>query len=200
MALRRVLLGSVVLSFLLLLFGLHPEKYLSGHSLYYFSCAPLRSGSSMSSLEVITGNKQVNSTRRLGRHLGCRLRGMSYLGARVNYHHNSTSSFQLIRLIKSNDGQISASTIWNSRHFASNARLHKQASAISGGVWEPSKKNANQWLQIDLVAQLSVTRVATQGRPDGLHWVTKYHLQYSNNGSTFQFHRERGKHFSKVSH
>ena len=98
------------------------------------------------------------------------------------------------------DGQISASTIRNSRHVASNARLHNQASANSGGVWEPSKKNANQWLQIDLVTQLSVTRVATQGRPDGPHWVTKYHLQYSNNGSTFQFHRERGKHFSKVSH
>ena len=98
------------------------------------------------------------------------------------------------------DGQISASTIWSSRHVASNARLHKQASANSGGVWEPSKKNANQWLQIDLVTQLSVTRIATQGRPDGPHWVTNYHLQYSNNGSTFQFHRERGKHISKVSH
>ena len=98
------------------------------------------------------------------------------------------------------DGQISASTIWNSSHFASNARLHKQASANSGGVWEPSKKNANQWLQIDLVTQFSVTRVATQGREDRFHWVTKYHLQHSNNGSTFLFHREQGKHFSKVSH
>ena len=98
------------------------------------------------------------------------------------------------------DGQIKASTRYSSYHVASNARLHKQASANSGGAWEPSKKNANQWLQIDLVTQFSVTRVATQGRPDDSHWVTKYHLQYSNNGSTFQFHRERGKHFSKVSH
>ena len=98
------------------------------------------------------------------------------------------------------DGQISASTIWSSRHFPSNARLHNQASANSSGAWEPSKKNANQWLQIDLVTQLSVTRVATQGREDRFHWVTKYHLQYSNNGSTFQFRREQGKHFSKVSH
>ena len=98
------------------------------------------------------------------------------------------------------DGQISASTIWSSYHVASNARLHNQASANSSGAWEPSKKNANQWLQIDLVTQLSVTRVATQGREDRFHWVTKYHLQYSNNGSTFQFRREQGKHFSKVSH
>ena len=52
------------------------------------------------------------------------------------------------------DGQISASTIWSSRHFPSNARLHNQASANSSGAWEPSKKNANQWLQIDLVTQL----------------------------------------------
>ena len=98
------------------------------------------------------------------------------------------------------DGQISASTIWSSRHFPSNARLHNQASANSSGAWEPSKKNVNQWLQIDLVTQLSVTRVATQRREDHFHWVTKYHLQYNNNGSTFQFHREKGKHLSKVSH
>ena len=98
------------------------------------------------------------------------------------------------------DGQISASTIRNSYHVASNARLHKQISSNSGGVWEPSKTDANQWLQVDLVTQFSVARVATQGRPDGPHWVTKYHLQYSNNGSTFQFHRERGKHISKVSY
>ncbi|XP_066015699.1 uncharacterized protein [Pocillopora verrucosa] len=44
------------------------------------------------------------------------------------------------------DGQISASTRYSSRHVASNARLHNQASANSGGVWEPSKKDANQWL------------------------------------------------------
>ena len=98
------------------------------------------------------------------------------------------------------DGQINASTRYSSYHVASNARLHNQASANSGGAWEPSKKNANQWLQIDLVTQFSVTRVATQGRPDDSHWVTKYHLQYSNNGSNFQFHRGRGKGISKVSH
>ena len=49
-------------------------------------------------------------------------------------------------------------------------------------------------------ATVEVTRVATQGREDRFHWVTKYHLQHSNNGSTFLFHREHGKHFSKVSH
>lgn len=121
MALARVLLGSVVLSFLLFLFGLYPEKYLSGNNLYYFSCTPIRFGSSVSSLEVITSNVHVTSTRRLGRHLGCRLRGMSYLGARVNYHHNSTSSFQLIRLIKSGDvslnpGPSVIQTVIGNRH------------------------------------------------------------------------------------
>ena len=103
MALGRALFGSVILSFLLSLFGPLPEKYLSGNGLYYFSCTPLRFDSSVSSLEVITDHKQVNSTRRLGRHLGFRLRGMGYLGSRVNYHHDSTSSFQLIRLIKCGD-------------------------------------------------------------------------------------------------
>ena len=103
MAVGRVLFGSVILSFLLSLFGPLPEKYLSGNGLCYFSCTPLRFDSAVSSLDVITDHKQVNSTRRLGRHLGFRLRGMGYLGSRVSYHHNSTSSFQLIRLIKSGD-------------------------------------------------------------------------------------------------
>ena len=57
----------------------------------------------MPSLQVITDHKQVNSTRRLGRHIGFRLCGMGYFGSRVNYHHNSNSSFQLIRLIKCGD-------------------------------------------------------------------------------------------------
>ena len=102
MEVGRVLFSSVILSFLSL-FGPLPEKYLPGNGLYYFSCTPLRFDSSVSSLEVITDYKQVNSTRRLGRRLGFRLRGMGYFGSRVNYHHNSTSSFQLIRLIKCGD-------------------------------------------------------------------------------------------------
>ena len=57
----------------------------------------------MPSLEVITDHTQVNSTRRLGRHIGFRLRGKGYFGSRVNYYCNSTSSFQLIRLIKCGD-------------------------------------------------------------------------------------------------
>ena len=103
MEVGRVLFGSVILSFLLSLFGPLPEKYLSGNGLYYFSCTPLRFDSSASSLEVITDHKQVNSTRRLGRHIGFRLCGTGYFGSRVNYYHNSTSSFQLIRLIKCGD-------------------------------------------------------------------------------------------------
>ncbi|XP_022783127.1 lactadherin-like [Stylophora pistillata] len=95
------------------------------------------------------------------------------------------------------DGQISASSRWSHRHDASNARLHNRASADGDGIWEPATKNTNQWLQIDLVTQHSVTRVATQGRDDRSHWVTKYQLQYSNDGSTFQYHRERGKHINK---
>ncbi|XP_068707911.1 uncharacterized protein [Montipora foliosa] len=100
MEVGRALFGSVILSFLLSLFGPLPVKYLSGNGLYYFSCTPLRFDSSVSSLEVITDHKQVNSTRR---YIGFRLRGKGYFGSRVNYHHNSTSSFQLIRLIKCGD-------------------------------------------------------------------------------------------------
>ena len=54
MEVGRVLFGSVILSFLLFLFGPLPVKYLSGNGLYYFSCTLLRFDSSIPSLEMIT--------------------------------------------------------------------------------------------------------------------------------------------------
>ena len=90
---------------------------------------------------------------------------------------------------------MSASSQWSNLLAAFNARLNNQ-----NGAWEPSIKNTNEWLQVDLVTQHSVTRVATQGRHDRSHWVSKYQLQYSNDGSNFQFYRERGQNVNKVRH
>ena len=90
------------------------------------------------------------------------------------------------------DGQISASSQLNSTHAVAQARLHFKATAGKAGSWSARSNDVNQWLQIDLGSRhISVTRVATQGRNDSPQWVTKYKLQYSNDGVNFQYYREQ---------
>jgi len=97
------------------------------------------------------------------------------------------------------DGQISASSQMDSSHAANQARLHLKANAGKAGSWSARSNDVNQWLQIDLGSQhTNVIRVATQGRNDFLQWVTKYKLQYSNDGVTFQYYREQGKNADMV--
>ena len=66
------------------------------------------------------------------------------------------------------DAQISASSQWDANHAAKQGRLH-----------------CNQ--------HAKVTRVATQGRNAAYsQWVTKYKLQYSDDGVNFQYYQENG--------
>jgi len=98
------------------------------------------------------------------------------------------------------DSQISASSEFNADHAATQGRLHFQARLNPGktGSWSAHTKDANQWLQVDLNSKdTKVTRVATQGRNDyeinGGQWVTKYKLQYSDDGVNFQYYKEPGQ-------
>ncbi|KAL9960203.1 hypothetical protein ACROYT_G033625 [Oculina patagonica] len=95
------------------------------------------------------------------------------------------------------DGQISASSEWNDDTAASHGRLHLQPSGNNIGCWVARTKDVNQWLQVDLGSpDTTVSGVATQGRTDKLYnsdqWVTKYKLQYSNDGANFQYYKEQG--------
>ena len=86
------------------------------------------------------------------------------------------------------NGQISASTERNTSTAAIYGRLHSKANGSIAGAWSARTRDVKQWLQIDLIAQVSiVTRVATQGRNGNLNpqWVSKYELQYSNNTVSF---------------
>ena len=95
------------------------------------------------------------------------------------------------------DGQITASSQWNADEAAHLGRLNFQT--IEGG-WVAATNDTNQWLQIDLGSQYTkVTRVATQGRTGVImDWVTKYKLQYSNDGMNWQYYREPGEATDKV--
>ncbi|CAH3188260.1 unnamed protein product, partial [Porites lobata] len=50
----------------------------------------------------------------------------------------------------------------------------------------------------DLGGYTTLTRVATQGRTGSNEWVTKYKLQYSDDGMNFQFYKEHGDKSAKV--
>lgn len=100
------------------------------------------------------------------------------------------------------DTQITASSVHDDRYAASYGRLHFQHHNNEMGAWAADRNDNQQWLQIDLGSEyFSVTRVATQGRnsnPGVQQWVTKYKLQYSDDGAIFQYYREQGKNTEKV--
>lgn len=96
--------------------------------------------------------------------------------------------------------QITASSEWDVYHAGFLGRLHfKNAQGISGG-WTSLTNSAEEWLQVDLRERTYVTRVATQGRtgPYCCQWVSKYKLQYSDDGVTFQYYKEQGQITDKV--
>ena len=83
------------------------------------------------------------------------------------------------------DAQVTASSQMDNTHSAREARLHSKSDGNQRGGWVALKNDLNQWLQVDLGTFTRVTRVATQGRDGYDQWVTKYRLQYSDDGDTF---------------
>ena len=90
------------------------------------------------------------------------------------------------------DEQLSASSSYPG-YRATEGRLH------SSTGWAAGSSDANQWFQVDLKSPyMKVTRVATQGRHDVIQCVSKYKLQYSDDGVTFQYYKESNQTKIKV--
>ena len=87
--------------FIVFIWSFTCEIFIWKWPIYYSSCTPLRFDSSVSSLEVITDRKQVNSTRRLGRHIGFStsrkglLRFQSELSSQFNFQFSVNSTDQM---------------------------------------------------------------------------------------------------------
>ena len=95
--------------------------------------------------------------------------------------------------------QITASSQWDGYHAAIQGRLHFPEAGGKAGGWAARIRDANQWLQIDLKNKYTnITRVATQGRNGANEWVTKYNLQYSDDGANFSYYLEQGQNSNKV--
>ena len=91
------------------------------------------------------------------------------------------------------DEQITASSEHNSDinavHSAKHGRLHfQEITHQAAGAWVANGSDNNPWLQIDLIGQYIVTRVATQGRNSSRFQqrVTRYKLQYGDDEDHLQ--------------
>ena len=96
------------------------------------------------------------------------------------------------------DAQITASSQLNDNHAPRQARLHFKKAGGKQGSWSTLINDLSQWLQVDLGSYTRVTRVATQGRNGYNEWVTKYRLQYSDDGDSFPFFKEPRNNVAKV--
>lgn len=90
------------------------------------------------------------------------------------------------------DAKITASSEWADNHGATNARLNRPAQSGTTGGWSAQVNDASQWIQADLGGVKSVTGVKIQGRNAYDQWVTKFKVQYSNDGNSWTF-VENGK-------
>jgi len=96
------------------------------------------------------------------------------------------------------DAQITASSEWDSNYAAIQARLNFKAAGSKQGAWSARSNDANQWIQVALGSNTKLTGIATQGRNGGSQWVTKYQLQYSDDGVIFHHYKEPGQRSPKV--
>ena len=96
------------------------------------------------------------------------------------------------------DSKITTSSILNDDSRASQARLNYKADGGLGGGWSSHTNDANQWLQVDLSIYTRVTRVATQGRNGYDQWVTKYKVEYSEDGQSFQLYKSSNASVARV--
>ena len=85
------------------------------------------------------------------------------------------------------DSQLKASSEHDSNHGVTNARLNRPAQSGTTGAWSAKTNDANQWIQADLGFQQSVAGVMLQGRQDGPQWVTKFKVQYSDDGVNWKY-------------
>ena len=96
------------------------------------------------------------------------------------------------------DAQITSSSQWDDNHAAKQGRLNFQAGGGKAGGWSARTNDGSQWIQVALPSYTKITGFSTQGRNRYNQWVTKYKLQYSDDGVTFHYYNEPGQGSPKV--
>lgn len=84
------------------------------------------------------------------------------------------------------DAQMTSSSSWSNQYSASRGgRLYAQY------AWIP-RKTVNQWIQVDLAQDETVTAIATQGRSNANQFVKTYSVSYSTDGKVFKPYEVHG--------
>ena len=89
---------------------------------------------------------------------------------------------------KIKDSQITASSVWDDYHGASNARLNF---VQKSGSWSSRSNDLHQWLQVDFKYEATITAIQTQGRGSYGQWVKSYTLSYSDDGVKFKRQQQK---------
>ena len=91
---------------------------------------------------------------------------------------------------KITDAQLTASSVYNSLHGATNARLNF---VKNSGSWSSKRNDLKQWLQVDFKYSATITDILTQGRGRLDQWVRSYTVSYSSDGGAFKPYQKSGK-------
>ena len=85
------------------------------------------------------------------------------------------------------DGQLTASSYYNSHFQAAYGRLH----GFRGDGWCAREgRRTDDWLQVDLGKPFQVCAVATQGDINGNKWITDFKLSYSSDGNNWTTYKD----------
>ncbi|EDO34067.1 predicted protein, partial [Nematostella vectensis] len=88
------------------------------------------------------------------------------------------------------DSSVTATTFLSFEHDPGRARLN------STGAWMPRTQDSSEILQVHFHSQTNVSGVAIQGHPTQDYWVTRYRVDFSKDGVTWET-VSRGSHIHR---
>ena len=80
------------------------------------------------------------------------------------------------------DSQLSSSSNLDNVNDSTHGRLNQP-----DGAWIAGINDENQWIQVGLLRQTTITGVLIQGNPTSDRWVSKFQIQYSLNNVNWLF-------------
>ena len=82
------------------------------------------------------------------------------------------------------DIDVTASSFLSLDYDPGRARLN------STSAWVPARHDVSELLQIHFVQQANISGIAIQGHPSMDRWVTRYRLEYSKDGFSWETYSE----------
>jgi len=94
------------------------------------------------------------------------------------------------------NGRIKDTQVTASSDYAGYVAIHARLNKDRG--WSTNYNDFNQWIQVSLGSFTNLTGIATQGSLATRQFVTKYQLQYGDDGVHFRYYKAQCESFPKV--